>query len=119
MLSPHWNLRSQFGPLARLRRQYETAAQQLHPLFHANQSEPADFSRLSGIEADALIGDAQFDSALNSGERHDGLPSARMPGHVMQRFLRHPVKAKRRVGRQGFESILNVERNRDSFPVGE
>jgi hypothetical protein len=58
--------------------------QQLHSLFHTDQPKPAAFPRLPRVEPDALIGDAQLDGAVNAGQRHNGPPSARMPGDVAQ-----------------------------------
>src|SRR5262249_61681483 len=54
--------------------QFETAMQEFHALLHTNQPEPMTFPRLSRIEPDALIGDAQLDGAVHSSQCHCGVP---------------------------------------------
>ena len=79
-------------PVPRLRVNGEVAADDLQPLLHAGQAEPAPSHRLLRVEAGARILDCEVDGVDLSVQRDVGVTRPAMLDDILQGFLQDAVE---------------------------
>ena len=92
----------------------ERAVHQPQALAHAHQAEASPASGFTRVEPDTVVPDGQEQAAVHLPQDHARRVRAGVAGHVVQRFLGHPIQAERGVLPEGGRHRVEVQRDVDA-----
>ena len=117
MRPPSAPARAYCRPASRPRVDGELSVDELHALGHARHSESTR-GRRRVVEADAAVGNREFDLVRVAPKRDVELSRATVLDRVLQRLLQDAKQGQRKVWPQALDDGLGVEVDRDVVQIG-